>query len=133
MAMNGADVLIRVNTGTEGSPVWTDVGAQRDATIDKTASMIDSSAKGDGDEKLIAGRRASNIQIDAIYVPDDTAYAKLLAAYKAGTKVQIRVKESGTDTEVADAFIENLSLSHPDQDVSTVSGTFRVSGGWSTV
>lgn len=133
MAINGADVLLRANTGTSETPVWTDVGAQRDATIEKQANMIDASHKGDDDEILLSGRRSSTMTLDAVYVPGDAAYAALLAAYKTGAKIKVRVRESGSDTEEAEAFIESLSLNHPDQDVSTVSLTLRVTDGWAEV
>ena len=78
--MNGTDVLVLVNTGTNESPVWTAVGSQRDCSFEETNEEIDMSSEDGRAKRVIAGRYASTLSLDALYVPDDTAYLDLKTA-----------------------------------------------------
>ena len=44
----GKDYLLKVNTGTVASPVWTQIGAQRSADLNRSADSIDVSHKTSG-------------------------------------------------------------------------------------
>ena len=45
---DGVDFLLKVNTGTAETPVWTVIGGQRGATLSLTAEQIDASNKQSG-------------------------------------------------------------------------------------
>ena len=129
MAINGADVLLKVNTGTAGSPVWTAVGGQRDASIEETTEEIDTSSKDGREKTVIAGRYASNITLDSLYIPSDTAYSELQNAMRNGDLIQIQ-SVSGSVVSSAYAIVTSLSESFPDQDAATVSISLTVDGNW---
>jgi TP901-1 family phage major tail protein len=129
MAINGADVLLKVNTGTASSPVWTAVGGQRDASIEETTEEIDTSSKDGREKTVIAGRYASNITLDSLYVPSDTAYSELQNAMRNGDLIQIQ-SVSGSVVSSAYAIVTSLSESFPDQDAATVSISLTVDGNW---
>lgn len=126
----GQDVLIYVNTGTEASPTWETIGGQRGADIARTAATIDASSKDSADAQLIAGRKESSVSIDALFIPTNQAYQKLLSAYDSQTNVLVRKSNLGNFVEEAECFITDLSESHPDNDVATVSIELLVNGGW---
>lgn len=128
--MNGTDVIIQVNTGTVAVPVWTSVGKQQGAKLSEKVGYVDESSKDAMERAGSAGRYEGTLSLDALYVPDDTAFTYLKTSFRAGTKVQVQVVESGTATEVALAVITQMDTEWPDQDAATISATFEIDGAW---
>lgn len=133
MALNGADVLIFANTGTDAVPVWTVVGSQRDVTISEDTAVIDGSSKDGRAARVQAGRYSSTLSLDAVYVPGDAAYAALKTAFRAGTLIKCRIKESGVDKEEGKFLITSLERNHPDQEESTLSLDLSLDGSFTTL
>ncbi len=131
--MNGADVLLYVNTGTEVSPVLTAVGSQRDVSFEETTEIVDVSSKDSRSKRVIGGRYGASVTLDALYVPDDAAYLALKGAMRSGELILIRRQEEGSNIEEADALITSLSETGPDQDAATVSISLTIDGDWSEV
>lgn len=130
MSMNGTDVLIMVNTGTDVAPVWTAVGSQRDATFEETTEEIDVSSKDSREKEVLAGRYSASVSLDGLYVPTDTAYLALQNAMRSGDTVQIARNVDTVNEETATAVITSLSENFPDQDGATVSISLVVDGDW---
>lgn len=86
MAMNGTDILLLVNTGTPGSPVYEVVGSQRDVTFEETTDEIDVSSKDGRAKRVLPGRYSASISLDALYVPTGAAYQALKDAMRNGRK-----------------------------------------------
>lgn len=128
--MNGTDVLLLANTGTDETPVWTAVGCQRDMSIEETNEEIDMSSKDGRAKRVIAGRWSASISLDALYVPDDTAYLALWNASKDGDKIKVQIEESGASTWQADAMIANMSKEFPDQGAATIAIDLTIDGEW---
>lgn len=130
MAINGTDVLLKVNTNTSASPVWVAVGSQREASLEETTEEIDVSTK-DGREKvIIPGRYGSTISLDSLYVPSDTAYGALKNAMRDGDLIMIQTTQSGSVVESATALVTSMSTSFPDQDAATISISLTIDGEW---
>lgn len=130
MGMNGADILVLVNTGTPTVPVMEIVGSQRDVTQDETTGEIDVSSKDQREGRYLPGRYGSTLSLDALYVPDDACFQVLKDAMRNGDMVLLLVQEDGVDWEQADAIITSLSKTGPDQDAATISAAFRIDGAW---
>ena len=130
MSMNGTDILVLVNTGTVGVPVYEVMGSQRDVTFEETNDEIDVSSKDAREKRVLAGRYSSSISLDALYVPTDAAYQTLKAACRAGTMLQLLRQELGAALEYVNAIITSLSEAGPDQAEATVSASFTVDGAW---
>lgn len=130
MAMNGADFLVLINTGTEETPVYEVVGCQRDATLDETTAEIDASCKTSRNTRVLPGRYKATLSLDGLYVPDDAAYQRMEEAMRTGEFITLVKQYDGNVTEAAEAVITSLSESHPDQDVSTISAAFTVDNEW---
>lgn len=133
MAMNGSDILLLVNTGTPAVPVYEAVGCQRDVTFDETTEEIDASCKDSRAKRVLAGRYASNISLDAVYVPDDDAYNALKDAMRDGELILVARQEKGVTTETANALVTSLSTVVADQDVVTISVSLSIDGEWTEV
>ncbi len=133
MSLNGSSFLILANTGTPESPVYEAVGSQRDASVDETTEVIDYSNKEGRARRVGPGRYSSTVSLDALYVPDDEAYAALKAAMRNGTTVLIAREESDVVVETATAVVASLSETFPDQAEATVSASFEIDGEWEAV
>ena len=132
MAMSGNSVLLRVNTGTTEVPEDTAVGSQKGLDISKTRNAIDASHKGNDATEYVAGRKSSSVTLDALFVPNDTAYRRLKQCYDNGAEIEVVQYRDGVAIEEADAIVTELSESYPDDDVSTISCSLQVSGNWRT-
>lgn len=128
MAMNGTDLLILVNIGTEQSPQYMAVGCQRDATIEEASATIDVSCKDSRAQRVLAGRYTATISLDALYIPDDQAYQALKAANRGGDLILIAREEAGVVTETFPAKVDSLSEAFPDQGEATVAASFTIDG-----
>lgn len=122
MAMNGTDILIWIDGDA--------VGSQRDVTVDETTEEIDVSSKDQREMRVLPGRYGATMSLDALYVPDDTAYLALRAAMRNGTFVEVVVIEEGVVLESADAIVTSLSRNGPDQGEATCSCGLRIDGAW---
>jgi predicted secreted protein len=131
--MNGTDVLILVNTGTEVSPVYTAVGSQRGASLSETNDEIDISSKDSRAGRYLAGRYGSTLSLDGLYVPSNVAYLALKTAQRAGDAILVRIEEEGVEVEEASAIITDMSTDFPDQDAATISIDLRIDGEWAAV
>jgi len=133
MAMNGADVLLLVNTGSEVSPVYEAVGSQRDVSFEETTEGIDASSKDSRAGRVLPGRYGASVSLEHLYVADDDAYLALRTAMRDGTLIKIRRQDEGVEIEEADALITSLGTAAPDQDVMVVSCELTIDGEWSVV
>lgn len=77
----GVDALLKVNTGTDASPVWTAVGAQRNATLKVNNKPVDITSKdGNGWEANISGLSSWGVDCDGLYIDGDAAQQLLETA-----------------------------------------------------
>ena len=133
MAMNGTDILLLVNTGTEAVPAYEAVGSQRDVTFDEATAEIDVSSKDSRSTRVLAGRYKATLSLDALYVPTDEAYLALKAAMRDGDLILVARQESDVTTETANALITSLSEKGPDQGEATVSISMTIDDVWTEV
>jgi TP901-1 family phage major tail protein len=131
--MNGSDILLLANTGTDESPVYEVVGSQRGATFTETTAAIDMSSKDSRNTRVIPGRYAATVTLEALYVPTDDAYLALRAAMRDGTAIKIRKSEDGVEVEEADAVVTSLSGEAPDQEGATISVDLAIDDSWTVV
>lgn len=90
-AKAGCDALVYVNTGTVQTPVWTAVGAQEDATLNRSTATIDTTSKdGSGWESKMAGFKTWSIDFDNFYTTSDAGYLALEAAFEARATMMIQ-------------------------------------------
>ena len=133
MAMNGTDVLLLVNTGTEALPVYEVVGSQRDVTFDQANDEIDFSAKDSRAKRVGYGRYSTALSLDALYVPTHASYEALQAACRDGEMILVAKQVQGVTIETADAMVASMSESFPDQGEATISIAMTIDGFWDEV
>ena len=133
MANNGADILLLVNTGTIGTPVYTAVGSQKDVSFSEERDLIDTSDKSSANKTYLYGKYGSTVDLDALFVNGDAGMSALRTALRNGTTLLIRRQFSGSATEGATCLVSSLSEAHPDADASTVSCSVTITGAWAAV
>lgn len=121
--VRGVDILIYVDTGTEGAPTWTLVGGQRNATLHEETESIDVTAKdtAGGAKDFEYGDYTWTISCDGVYIKDDTGYQALRNAIRQKKKVKVRVKTGDTYTEEGLALVMSNDLEAPYDDAATYS------------
>ena len=129
MAMNGTDVLLLVNVGTEALPDYKVVGSQRGLTRVENTAEIDVSSKEERPKRVLGGRYDSTMTLDALYVPDD-CYLALQSANRNADLILVRKSEDGVQVEEATALITSMSESYPDQEAATITVSLRIDGEW---
>ena len=122
MAMNGTAILVLIDTDL--------VASQRDMSIEETTNTIDVSSKDQREFRGLPGRYESTVSLSGLYVPTDLAYLAMQAAMRNGTLVTLVIMESGIVTESAQATIETLNRTAPDQDAALCDASFKLDGAW---
>ena len=129
MAVKGVDILIKVNTGTEGTPVWTAVGGQRNATLNMGTATVDTTSKDSGGwEDNLPGLRNWNVEFDGLFVEDDDGLAALEDAFMSGNQVQVQVATPSGNKYQGKATLTDFSYEGPYEGEATASGTLTGSG-----
>lgn len=124
----GIDILVKINTGTEGAPVWTAIGAQQDATLNRSAGVITVSTKeATGWVENIAGLKEWSIDCDALLLDSDSAFTKLEECFNARTRVQVQFTRTGK-TYQGYAFITDFPIEAPVEGCATISITLTGDG-----
>ena len=125
--MVGTAYLVQVNTGTEATPIWTTVGAQRDTTVDESVATIDVSSKDSAATSILPGRYNVTISFDHLYVPGQAEHTTLANAIKNRTSVQVREFINGTPSTVHKGYLTSRSSTFPDMGEAVVSVEFQAS------
>lgn len=133
MGENGTDFLLLANTGTPSVPTYEVVGCQRDGSVDENNATIDVSCKTSRAQRVLPGRYSSSISLDALYVPSNAAYDALKTALRDGELILVAREWQGVVEETANANVDSLSESYPDQGEAVVSIGLTVDGEWTVV
>jgi predicted secreted protein len=126
--IKGSSVFVYVNTGTEGSPVWTKVGGQKEATFDRGSSVIDVTDKDSGgNEEHLPGERNWGISFGGFLIEDDAGWLEVEGAYDAGVQKQYRFVTPGF-AYMGKATVESCSLAGAKGDAGVASLTLKGTG-----
>jgi len=121
MPAKGADLLLKVNTGTTETPVWTTVGGQKNASLDRSRNSIDVSDKSSDWDKVLNGRKNWKIDCDGNWEEEDNGNAKLEDAYDNDEKILVIFSTPTGNAYKGFAIIENLKLDAPENDATKIS------------
>jgi len=133
-AVNGSTVLLQVRT-TTGPDVYVTVGGQQGLSVNRKRNAIETSAKGDGDETYIGGRRGTTLSMEGLVIVSDVGRLALIAAYESADGVA-RVRRGAIGAEAAkqlDVIITDASEDFPDDEASTWSVELQGNGAWTAV
>jgi len=121
--------LIKLNTGTEASPVWTTVGGQRNGTLNMSMDTIGVTSK-DSNAWLerLAGNREWSIDFDALLIESDAGLSELESAYMNHEKVQVQFVTPTSIKYQGDAYLTDFAYGAPYDAEATASGTLTGTG-----
>lgn len=133
-AVTGVDFLIKVNTGTEASPVWTAVAGQRNATLNLSMSEVDTTSKDSGGwHEGLASIRSWSIDFDSLLIEDDAGLAELENAFMNQEQVQVQLATPAGYTYTGKATLTDFSYDMPYEGEATASGTLTGTGALTKV
>jgi predicted secreted protein len=121
--INGSDILLYVNTGTESTPAWTAVGGQSGIKITETNGTKERkghklSPNGDAKEYNY-DQYEWKVSLDGAYVSGETGLEALRTALRTQALIKVRVKEGDTYVSEGDALITSMDLDGPYNDDAT--------------
>jgi len=125
----GVDMLIKVNTGTQVSPVWKSVGGQRGASLSRSTDEIDTTSKSSGGWHTgKPGIKNWGAEGDGVLIKNDEAYAALIAAWKADEQVMLQLVRADMTVEEGLATLVDFPEEGPYDGEATYSMSFIGSG-----
>ncbi|MCA1569749.1 MAG: phage tail protein [Chloroflexi bacterium] len=133
--VNGSTVLLQFRTGT-GPDVYTTVAGQQGMSISRERTMIETSAKEDADATFAAGRRSSTVSLDGLYLAADVTRTSVEAWFDGSGAVVGRIRRTAIGAEAAkqaDVLVSSLEAEFPDDDASTWTAEFQVTGAWTAI
>jgi len=126
--IKGAAVFVYINTGTVGSPVWTKVGGQREATFDRGSAVIDVTDKDSaGNEEHLPGDRNWGISFGAFLIEDNAGWLAVEAAFDGSLQKQYQFRTVGFNY-MGEATVESLSMAGAKGDAGVTSFTLKGTG-----
>ena len=128
--VRGLDVYIKVNTGTYGTPVWTKVGGQKDATATFTLGEVDVTDKdstGWGD--TLAGNRAMELEFSSFLIEADAGFAEMKKGFWDATPKDLDL-QLVTPAHTYRGYFRLTEMSHeaPVGEATTVSFSLKSIG-----
>jgi len=126
---SGILCLLKVNTGTPEIPVYTSVGAQRNATLKMDGKEIDVTSKDSGGwEENVPGTKSWAIDCDGLYMDGDAAQTELEDAYMAGDQIMVNVVTPSGRLYAGTATITSLEIAAPHDKEMTNKVSLKGSG-----
>ena len=121
----GRTYLLKVNTGTVGTPVWTEIASKTGLSYNPSTNMIDVSSTGLF-EHVLPGRKSEVINFDGLFIRSGDDFVTLLAAYRANDRIQVYRVDNNVNIEWAYAYIESMPQDFPSDGAATISLTIRI-------
>lgn len=117
---NGTAVLYFLDGST--------IAGQRSFNRGQSVNEIDTSSKDSPAKTVVGGRYESSGSFECVYTEAD--FATVETAIQARDLVTLAKVVDGVPEVEAEVLLTSLSEEHPDQDTSTFSVEFTVSGTW---
>lgn len=125
----GKDFLLYINTGTVGSPTWTLIGGQRNASLSRSADEIDLSHKTSGGWMAKKpGLRGWSIDLDALVIMSDTGLAAMEYAFQNGLELNIKLVYPDGTSQTGWGGLTDFGLDNPHDGEASLTGTINGNG-----
>ena len=133
MSIDGSDVLLMVDVGTDTESDFVAVAAQQDLTISESRDIREVTSKLDDHKKKEYGEMDTTASLESLFVVDDSGEELLRSAVRDATKVTIRIQESDVEIEEGTVLVSSLERNFPRNDNSTFSAELEFDGPLTTV
>jgi TP901-1 family phage major tail protein len=129
----GVNVLLSIKEAS----VYTVLGGQSGATLNRSASVINVTSKdGGGWEENTVGNRNWSIDCDAFLVQSDVAFGKLETAFNTGAKIDVSIAVgtgTGSKKYEGSVIIADFPMEFPQDDGVTFSLSLTGTGALTTI
>jgi len=90
--IKGENIFVKVNTGTVGSPVWTKVGGQKDASMSRSLEEIDVTDKdSSGWKEYLTGSRGVEIEFDGFLIEDNAGFLEMCKGFEERKELMLQL------------------------------------------
>ena len=124
----GYDFILKVNTGTVGVPVWTEIASGRGLSFNPNTDVIDVSSKAGRNRQFLSGMNSETISCEAMFIRSGSDFTTLQTAQRAGSRIQVMRAESAVhqdgspaNVEWAYAYITSMPQDFPYDGPATIS------------
>ena len=121
---------VYINTGTVGTPVYTDLGCETDSTLTFNTDTIDTTCKDSASTKEhIVGDTSYSISFSGYANEGDTAIDRVITDQMARNQMMFEYKIYNLNKYSGIGTITSFELSGAHDGVISFSGTIEVDGG----
>lgn len=129
MPTTGVKFLVYVNTGTVALPVYTKIGGQRGATLNRTAETVDTTSKDSNNWRQSEySIREWSIDFDGLLVESDIAFAEFEDALMNQVKLMVQFETAAGNKYEGTALLTDFPIEGPYDGEATYSGTLMGDG-----
>ena len=127
----GLEAKLYRNTGTSGSPTWTEMTNVKDLTLNLEASEADVTTRGNaGWRATLAALKDASIEFEMVWDTADAAFTAIKDAFFGSTSVEFAVMDGDIETAGSQGLravmsVTNFSRSEPLEEAISVSVTAK--------
>lgn len=131
MSLLGLDAKVYRNTGTYGSPTWTEWDFVKETTLSLSKSEADATTRANGGWKATIGSlKDASLEITAIHDTSDAQYLAAIQAFVSGAAFDLVIADGpiatvGTRGYRASFEVMGLDRGDPLEDVKTATLTLK--------
>jgi len=127
--IKGIDFIIEVNTGSGETPIYTKIGGQQGATLNRSKELIETTSKdSNGWREQVGGVKEWGIDADGLLVMNDQGYKALEDSFMNDTKLLVRMATPSGLKYQGEVMVTDFPLEAGFEDMSTYSVTLEGSG-----
>ncbi|MEG0798698.1 MAG: phage tail tube protein [Acidaminococcaceae bacterium] len=128
----GKDFLLYVNNGTAEVPVWTLIGGQRGASLNRSADEINTSDKtSDGWSSSRPGLRKWSIDLESLVMLTNEGMNILEQAFMESAQINVRLLYPDGSAQTGWGGITDFGMETPHDGEATLKGTVSGNGALS--
>jgi TP901-1 family phage major tail protein len=125
----GINGILKINTGTLGSPTYTTISGQRSATLTFSKNSVDVTHKGDaGWERTLGISRGVSISCEGFADEADPGFQELRNVFWNNVQDQFQFVTPGAVTYTGTFELESLDETSPYDDAASFSCTLKSVG-----
>jgi predicted secreted protein len=122
----GESVLLYVNTGTTGSPVYTALGSEEALTLARSMGTIDKTDKASAFNQLVdPGQKSWSVNCNGLHVDNDAALTRLRQDWDNHVSTLIKIKTLNGNMYTGEAILTSYSEAAAKVDIVRVSFTLQ--------
>ncbi len=107
------------------------IGSMQSAAFSADVAMLDSTTHDDGSRTFLPGRESSTVSVSGLFDDADAGQEQLkvdLFARTSSVYVMLMQTATGLDRYTFTAYVSNIAIDGPNDDLSTITAELQVTG-----